>query len=348
MTSSAKSAIGQSLYALTLRCLDSEVGAVRVVGYCVGLASPRLKRAIARFSDPSVTLPLGKKRLRMPFSHNLALYRALYPHYDTALTRVAVFLRDTGGRPRIIDVGANIGDSISLITDEADAEFLAIEADERFLPFLIDNVAMLGRESPGSTIVCEKCLIDESGSGDLATISLVPSAKNSGTSFVSAGASASSSVPVWSLDRLVETRHPSFRNVSLLKSDTDGYDFKVLRGGSALLASARPVLFFEFSPRHLAGAGESPDSIFPYLVEHGYSQALVYNNLGDSVALLGLDDRRRIEQLVRHGQRRGAYYDILTFHDAQREHFATYRERELRLLKPPARNIFPEGWETTS
>src|SRR5437879_5500560 len=135
--------IGQSFYSITLRCLDSKFLAIRALGFCVGLASPRLKRAISKFSDPPVTLPLGKKRLRMPFSHNLALYRGLYPSYDTALTRVAVFLRDTHGRPKIIDVGANIGDSMSLITDETDAEFLAIEADERFLPFLHDNVVML-------------------------------------------------------------------------------------------------------------------------------------------------------------------------------------------------------------
>jgi FkbM family methyltransferase len=336
--------IAQSFYSVTLRCLDSKSRAIRAIGMGVGLASPRLKRVISKFSDPSVSLPLGKKTLRMPFSHNLALYRRLYPSYDTAVTRIAAFLRDTRGRPRIIDVGANIGDSISLIADETDAEFLAIEADARFLPFLFDNVAMLQRESPRSSVVCEKCLIDEAGDGNVGNVSLVPNEKNAGTSFVSADAESSDSVPIWSLDRLVQTKHPSFDAVSLLKSDTDGYDFRVLRGSSTLLSSARPVLFFEFSPRHLVATGENPESVFPYLVEHGYSRALVYSHLGNAVAALSLDDALGVAELARYAQRRGTYYDVLTFPDSAREEFAVYRERELQLLKGSARGIFPDGW----
>ncbi|HEY2408466.1 MAG TPA: FkbM family methyltransferase [Polyangiaceae bacterium] len=333
---------GQAFYALTLRCLQSESRASRALGRGIGLLSPRLKRAVSIFSDPPVTVPLGKQRLRMPFSHNLPLYRGMYPSYDTALPRLGAFLGQAA-RLKTIDVGANIGDSIALLNDEVPADFLAIEADERFLPFLRENAVTITRDG-GSTIVWEKCLLSDTGDGTPAPVELRPNAGNSGTSFIAEGGSESDRVPVWTLDALVAAKHPAFKDVGLLKCDTDGYDFKVLRGASNLLANARPALFFEFSPRHLRAVGEDPASIFPFLARLGYLDSLIYSSLGDEVAALRTDDVRRIDELVAFALERRRYFDLLLFHDSERERFALFREREFEQRPARARSSFPAGW----
>jgi FkbM family methyltransferase len=272
------------------------------------------------------------------------MYRRIYPWYDTALPRFARFLSDRDGRLKMIDVGANVGDSISLVTDEVDGEFLAIEADERFLPFLCDNVALLAKASPGSTVTCEKCLIDETGGGEMTPIRLIPNSKNAGTSLIAPSKSVSDSVAMWSLDELVLRKYPAFGEVNLIKIDTEGYDFKVLRGCAKLLTGARPALFFEFSPRHLLAVGESPDSIFPYLAGLGYSQALAYSYLGSAVRQLSLDDPQLVKELADHGEHRRTYYDILTVHDSQLDQFGAWRQREMLLLTSAGSGNFPARW----
>jgi hypothetical protein len=94
----------------------------------------------------------------------------------------------------------------------------------------------------------------------------------------------------------------------------------------------------------LLAVGERPDSIFPYLSGLGYSQAIAYNYLGSAARLLKLDDPELVEQLARHGEQRGTYYDILTLHDSQLEQFGTWRERERELLSSADGGTFPPTW----
>jgi hypothetical protein len=118
----------------------------------------------------------------------------------------------------------------------------------------------------------------------------------------------------------------------------------VLRGAAGLLASAHPALFFEFSPRHLLAVGETPSSIFPFLLAHGYQHALVYNLTGAEIAPLDLGDERRIEELIRHAQRRRSYFDLLTFHASRNDDFVEFRKGELNLSSRPKVGSFPASW----
>src|SRR4051812_40280297 len=59
--------------------------------------------------DPIVVRQIGENRLLMNASHKLWQRQQRLPYYETALPRLAKFLRDEIGPLVVIDIGANIG-----------------------------------------------------------------------------------------------------------------------------------------------------------------------------------------------------------------------------------------------
>ncbi|WP_430666882.1 FkbM family methyltransferase [Helicobacter suis] len=58
---------------------------------------------------------------------------------------------------------------------------------------------------------------------------------------------------------------------NFIKIDTDGFDFKILRGAYKTLKDNKPVLFFEWDYVHLANQSEVALSIFAFLSNLGSS-----------------------------------------------------------------------------
>ncbi len=81
--------------------------------------------------DPAVSVMIGDRELLMPLSHDLPIHRACHPDYSLNLGRVVAALEEVrdAGAP-IVDIGANIGDSVAIIRDAVpDAPILCIEGD---------------------------------------------------------------------------------------------------------------------------------------------------------------------------------------------------------------------------
>ena len=91
--------------------------------------------------DPAVISMIGDRNLLMPLSHELPIHRACYPDYSLNLGRVAAALEEFRAGAPIVDIGANIGDSVAIVRDAVpDAAILCIEGDVEFLPYLQHNV----------------------------------------------------------------------------------------------------------------------------------------------------------------------------------------------------------------
>lgn len=58
---------------------------------------------------------------------------------------------------------------------------------------------------------------------------------------------------------------------SVIKIDTDGYDLKVLQGGTAFLRRERPIILGEFAAQCLSWHGQSLDDVRQFATEHGYT-----------------------------------------------------------------------------
>lgn len=254
---------------------------------------------ICKVVDPEVSVPVGRSKLRMRLSHRVPFSLALNPYYDRLLPRLCQALKARKGSLSVIDVGANIGDTVMLISEQVAGNFLCIEPEPEFFSYLKKNT------QHNSAIVCVNVAV---GDRREKPKSLLMSKEISGSAIIVEGGGIS-------LDVLLE-EYPSFKQADVLKIDTDGFDFTVIRGATELLGKNKATLFFEHSPEHCVKvAKENPLDVFGHLAGLGYSRFAFYDSPGYLIGELSIAEKGMIEQLLHYAHISGKFYDILSFHD---------------------------------
>lgn len=271
--------------------------------------------------DLIVEKQVGKKILRMKDSHLLPTYLEKYPFYDRALPRISKTIKDIDNNLYVIDIGANIGDTVSLITDSVNGNFLCIEGDSDYLPQLKENIKQLKE----SKVLVEECYCSDTEENNK-TISI---SRTNGTSRIVKDSKGNSKVKIKKLDTVI-SEYPEFKKTNLLKIDTDGFEISILRGSSKFLNDAKPVLFFEFTPAHYINNRQDPLEIFRILTKFGYTTALLYDNFGKPFEIINTSDIKRIKELMSLIDEKNIYYyDILAYHKSKDLKYAKLFESEL-------------------
>jgi FkbM family methyltransferase len=265
-----------------------------------------VRRIILQIADPACQMNIRGRVLWMPFSHVLPFitHESLY---DELLPRISNFIRASRGFVCGIDVGANIGDTISPCLTEGGKDkdrFLAIEPTPLFFRYLKKNLERF----PNVWLLQTLCDSKDSP-GAYRTV------PTRGTAAYEESNSKGSIIRASKLDSILE-QFPQFADCNFFKIDTDGYDFRVIRGASELIVRTKPVILFECDVFGNLNYVEDVFETLQFLAEAGYKKALVYDNTG--YLLLGLDLTKTscfaqalFHQLIseRH------YFDILTMHD---------------------------------
>jgi FkbM family methyltransferase len=235
--------------------------------------------------------------------HPIQEYLTLHKHYSRNLPRLAKYIEDKYPTYTIIDIGANIGDSVALIRSaDVNQHIYCVEGESAYYKLLQRNVEQFTHVT---TI--------ESFLGENEQTAAIAAQVSQGTAKLSH--QAGKQIIVQKLDDLVNTHQISA--VKLLKIDTDGFDFKILRGGFNLIANEKPVLFFEYDAVYLEEQGEHGTEIFEQLKNFGYNQVIYYDNYGKLLISITTQDTSQIKQLYNYMRRHeGAfpYYDIAIFH----------------------------------
>ena len=115
-------------------------------------------------------------------------------------------------------------------------------------------------------------------------------------------------VPCLTLDDWVARRGVDLQRVTFIKSDTQGWDLKVLAGADGVLAHRHIAWQIEFSPAMLARAGTSTSDAFARIASH-FSRfidlrgdtgvrARPTSGLAEALAGVGTGDRRYTNLLL--------------------------------------------------
>jgi FkbM family methyltransferase len=253
---------------------------------------------------------IGPYKIHLPAQHEVLEYKRNYHLYDTALAKIAGVLRDKYADLHAIDIGANIGDTAALIRESGEIPVLCIEGDPLALPFLRENAMNLG-----DGIEIEPSFVGKEGmSVDL------NSASNLGfNASLIAGRDKQGEVELRPLSTIL-VAHPRFKGSKLLKTDTEGFDFDILRLSMSFIRQAKPVIFFEYGPHLRQDEPLAGLDTIAQLISAGYSDFIYYDNFGNF--LLHVEAKSQsimndLDSYLGSNRRHGLvvhYFDICALH----------------------------------
>lgn len=240
------------------------------------------------------------QRLICNFAHQLPFYQKHFPLYDRQLARLCLFLRKQLHRTiNIIDVGANVGDTV-LNIGQKDAFYLCIEGNRAYSKYIKSNLRKYNYS-------LEEVFLNDNDTSYNYDIEA-----SNGTGHLIHAKEQDKGVRLITLDSLLENKYPN-KKIDLLKIDTDGFDFKVIRGSRNCLQRWQPLLFFEWDKAFCKEQGEDPLSIFPILDELGYKECILFDNYGNLFDKIDTNNisllRTSIENTI--GEGLPYYYDVL-------------------------------------
>jgi len=272
---------------------------------------------ISAFGDPPCVMRVHGRLLRMPLSHALPFYAARNPLYDTLPGRLCAFLRESRSAMCIVDIGANVGDSIAACGAEADDRVLAVEPNHCFARFLRDNWP-----DAQQVRLCDVFCSSTAGEGDFVI------EQHAGTASIrpSAGGVRMRQMP---LDSIVE-HLTDFARPDFLKIDTDGHDFEVLSGAMGMLARCRPAVLFECDVFGRVDYTMAVHATLNAIADCGYHRFLAYDHLGHLIGAFPLRGGGGFDHLLFHQLVAGrSYFDLLVLREGD---FDAFVRREVEFF----------------
>jgi FkbM family methyltransferase len=228
----------------------------------------KLQKKIRLIFNIDQIITLGVLKVILPPDHNLSLYNNLYPEYDKFISKVVINLPENSS---VLDIGANVGDTVGrLIQSNNKLNYYCIEADNFFFDYLNLNVKNF-KKNISCKITLIKLLVGLDLQGELignhGTKSLLES-KNSSNSKI---------IKSKKIDKIISEYN--IKNISLIKCDTDGYDYNVIFSGISYIKKNTPDIFFEY---HYLNKDSQVNyvGIINILFEIGYKNWTIISNYG--------------------------------------------------------------------
>ena len=181
---------------------------------------------------------VGQYSIKLPYGHNLPGFQRTHPKYDRFLPHLAKYLPSGSF---VVDVGANCADTFAgMFSENPLLNFICVEADDYFFNYLEKNVkSILSAAQQKTDVRLVKSLAGAQFSNVVMTG--VGGTKHA----VSSEGSDMSAISATPLDEILAVQWVSPSQVSLVKTDTDGYDYDVMNSANSLTSNSAPLLFME-------------------------------------------------------------------------------------------------------
>jgi FkbM family methyltransferase len=267
---------------------------------------------------------VGKYQIQMP-GNNLQLgnYK-IYPDLNSQLGRLAGIIFQKYPGMTVIDVGANVGDTISILKSTVDVPVIGIEGDDVSFNYLQKNVAQFSNVYVIKTFLGEKTQdakvnMDKTGWNN----TLIPDA------------GGDQHISFKSLDDVIMSEGFSNVETKLLKVDVEGFDTIVLRGATAIIQKNKPVLFFEYNRKSMKMINEEGLPTIMSFAEFGYTKIIFFDHKGTLVLATSMQNNEVItymQNYISSEKNLLAYYDICIFHEDDEEIAEDFLVKERKYL----------------
>lgn len=229
------------------------------------------------------------------------------PEVNTQLARLAVCIFNKYKDLTVLDIGANVGDTIAVIKSAVDVPIIGVEGDAISYGFLEKNTAQFQQVTIIKEFLGEKrqtlqVALEKGGWNT----TLVPS-ETSGNQLT-----------LKTLDEVLAEHQLSNLTLKLLKVDTEGFDTIILRGAFALIQQHKPVLYFEYNKSNMDAIKEDGLSTLLSLEKCGYRKVLFFDNRGRYMLTVPITNHTLIKELHYYADESNSeivYYDICLFHE---------------------------------
>lgn len=263
--------------------------------------SSKILRRLRKYSKLPINYKYKSFSINLPAHHLLPEYQKTNPKYDRFLPHLTRYINPS---ETIIDIGANIGDSLAGMAEQnTTAHYICIEADDSFYRHLEENVKKIKTSINHLKVTTIKALVGK----NISNVSLDGQYGTKHAVILNEGGLTSSP-----LDEVI----PNESSVRILKSDVDGFDYDVLDSSMAVIKKHKPILFFECQFDHEYQKTGYLQTLRT-LEQAGYCDWIIFDNFGEVVMRTG--DMSIICQLISYiwqqntgrSTRTIYYYDIL-------------------------------------
>ena len=287
----------------------------------------KIRRFLIHHNDPLINFNLRNIDIKAHPYHELPFILKYYPYYYSNLGRISSYIKQKYNNLKVIDIGANIGDSVAILRGYIDSPILCVESFQPFLELLAENTAQFHNISIAISYVGDKTEVlpmHLEGTGGTAHLSSTVD-----TSCYAKGDQFS----ILTLDDLLAT-YSNFLDAKLIKIDTDGFDGKIIRGSEGILQRSKPAIFFEYDPYFLSQQGDDGLSIFRMLQRLGYAGIIIYDNFKKLLLTLPKIDLDRLQKIYTYFSNRNShlYCDIRVFHSEDQDLYYETRKSELEFF----------------
>jgi len=178
---------------------------------------------------------VGKYSIQMPGNNTLSRTYALYPDFNSIIGRLAASISKKYPEMTVVDIGANVGDTIAIVKSVVEVPVIGIEGDEVTFSFLKQNAQQFSNVSLINSFLGDrkqelKVELESSG----ANTTVIPSAVGS---------------KVIAFKTLDEVLNKGFndRVIKLIKLDIEGFDTIFCRGAYNRTRKNRRLFFLNIT-----------------------------------------------------------------------------------------------------
>ena len=256
------------------------------------------------FQQGFTHIKCGDYEIEAPDKHILTEILKSQPYRDLCIGITAQYISAKYPKGTIIDIGANIGDTAAIIATYAQNKLILVEGSDYFFDILVRNSSQFPNET-----VLKKILIS-----DGSTVSGF---------FRYCGGSAVFHERSVAKEQIQTERLSNIadENTCFIKTDIDGYDFKILTDSLEWLSEVHPAILFE---NYILNNQDynSANELFVRLMEIGYAYFIIWDDPGfyllSTTSIDILKDLNRYLYKVHQSNglnKRINNYDVLCLHE---------------------------------